>query len=298
MMRLIPISAYHIAMKRIILHGGCGAREDRYTSFETYHQHLQPIIRQAYAYLEQHNDAVNAAVFAARLLEDDPLFNAGTGSRVQQDGQIRMSASIMDSRRRKFAGVINIQNVQNPIDIADRLTAQHHSVLGGEPATHYAHKTLGVPAYNPMTESRWQEYLECRAGQTGTIGVVVLDDQGTICAATSTGGAGFELPGRIGDSPTVAGNFASACSGVACTGIGEHILNNATAARVDTRIQAGMQLDDTVAQTIEESNVSGDYVGLIALDAAGNIQAGSTDIAQTLYAYCDGARTRTFVDEL
>lgn len=284
-------------MQKIIIHGGCGAREDAATSFAKYHEHLQIIINQSYDYLADTNNAVEAALFAARLLEDDHVFNAGTGSRVQQDGQIRMSASIMDSVHNKFAAVINIQDVQHPVDVAKRLMAQHHSILGGAEATKFAHEDLGFASYNPMTERRYQEYLELKKGLTGTIGVVALDDSGVICAITSTGGAGFEIPGRVGDSPTVAGNFASGVMGISCTGIGEHIINQAVAAKTHTRVQDGVNLKIAVDKAIRESDVLGDYVGLIALDHSGNIATGSTQIAQTLYAYHDGSQSHTFFEE-
>jgi L-asparaginase len=41
----------------------------------------------------------------------------------------------------------------------------------------------------------------------GTVGAVVLDRFGTICAATSTGGLTNKLPGRIGDTPTLGAGF-------------------------------------------------------------------------------------------
>lgn len=284
-------------MVKLIIHGGCGAREDASTPFSSYHEHLLPIIKSSYAYLLECNDAIDGALFAARLLEDDPVFNAGTGSRVQQDGQIRMSASIMDSKNNKFAGVINIQDVQHPIDVAYKLMAQHHSILGGPEATSFAHNKLKLPKYNPMTEKRYQEYLELKKGLTGTIGVVALDDNGIICAITSTGGAGFEVPGRVGDSPTVAGNFATSHMGISCTGIGEHIINQAVAAKTSTRVLDGMDLSVAAKKAIAESEVLGDYVGLIAIDKNGNIANGSTSIAQTIYAYHDGQNCKTFFDE-
>lgn len=281
-------------MQKIIIHGGCGAREDKNTSFADYHEHLKPIIEKAYEYLSQTDDANKTAIYAAKLLEDDETFNAGTGSRVQQDGQIRMSAAIMDSENKKFAGVINIQDVKNPIEVANRLMQQHHSILGGEPATKFAHDVMKIPKYNPMTEKRYQEYLELKEGFTGTIGVVVLDTKGRICAVTSTGGAGFEYPGRVGDSPTVAGNYANSQIGISCTGIGEHIVNEAVAAKIATRVKDGMLLKEAVDKAITESNELGDYVGLIAVDKDGNICSGSTKIAQTLYAYAEEGKITTF----
>lgn len=285
-------------MQKIIIHGGCGAKESNVISFNQYHEHLLPIINAAYVYLQKTNDAIETALFAARLLEDDPTFNAGTGSRVQQDGQIRMSASIMDSLHNKFAAVINIQNVQHPIDVAFSLMKQHHSILGGDEVTKFAHDVLHIPKYDPMTKLRYDEYLDAKKGLTGTIGVVVLDNNGVLCAVTSTGGVGFEISGRVGDSPTVAGNFASNVMGISCTGIGEHIVNQAVAAKTHTRVKDGMSLAAAVDLAINESDELDDYVGLISLDAKGNIQTGSTKLAQTLYAYHDGDSAHTFLERL
>ena len=284
-------------MKKIIIHGGCGAREDKNTSFSDYHDHLIPIIEKSYKHLVDNNDARSAAILAAKMLEDDVIFNAGTGSRLQQDGQVRMSASIMDSKTSKFAAVINIQDIKNPIDVADRLSNQHNSVLAGEEATSFAHNVMGVERYDPITKSRLKEYKELKKCYTGTIGVVTLDSTGKICAITSTGGAGFEYPGRVGDSPTVAGNFVNAAVGVSCTGVGEHILNQAVAAKITTRVADGMNLQSAVDKTISESNEFGDYVGLISLDKEGNICSGSTDVAQTLYASCDNGAIKTFLSK-
>lgn len=284
-------------MQKIIIHGGCGAREDKNTSFDSYHDHLLPIIEKSYKYLKEVDDANQVAIFAAKLLEDDEIFNAGTGSRIQQDGQIRMSASIIDSYKQKFAGVINIQNVKNPIEVASRLMQHHHSILSADQATNFAHETMSLPEYNPMTEKRYQEFLELKKGYTGTIGVVVLDSKGKICAVTSTGGAGFEHPGRVGDSPTVAGNFANECIGISCTGIGEHIVNQVVAPKIATRVKDGMTSSDAINKSITESDSLGDYVGLIAIDSQGNICTGSTSIAQTLYAYADEHNIKTFYQE-
>ncbi len=283
-------------MQKIIIHGGCGAREDKNTPFSDYHVHLLTIVEEAYAFLKTYDSALKTAVFTAKLLEDDPIFNAGTGSRLQQDGQVRMSASIMDGVKAKFAGVINIQNIQYPSEVALALLNEHHSVRAANEATRFAHETLKMPEYNPITEHRYQEYLELKKGLTGTIGVVVLDSQGSIVALTSTGGAGFEVPGRVGDSPTVAGNYASSIMGISCTGIGEHIVNQAVAAKVHTRVKDGMSLDEAVAKSIKESDALNDYVGLIALDQKGNISTGSTQVAQTLFAYHDGEEAKTFYE--
>jgi L-asparaginase len=281
-------------MSKIIIHGGCGAREAKHITFSNYHTHLASIIKEAYRVLKQSNHATYAALHATRLLEDDPLFNAGTGSKLQQDGKVRMSASIMDTRFQQFAGVINIQQIANPSSVAYHLMGHKHSVLSGEKARQYAHKSLGHKSYDPITSDRWQEFLEQQKGNTGTVGVVALDDENHLCALTSTGGSGYEKPGRVGDSPTIAGNFASEIMGIACTGIGEQIVNQAVAPKIHTRVKDGMALSKAVDQAINESNQIGDYAGFIQFYHNGEIKTGSTDVAQTLYAYCDGQNMSTF----
>ncbi|KZF21151.1 L-asparaginase precursor [Xylona heveae TC161] len=56
----------------------------------------------------------------------------------------------------------------------------------------------------PVGDPSWDghEYLP-----QGTVGCVVLDRWGTLCAATSTGGLTNKLPGRIGDTPTLGAGF-------------------------------------------------------------------------------------------
>src|SRR5690606_34777864 len=98
---------------------------------------VKAIVTQAYNYLETHT-SLEAAVYAVSLLENDPLFNADLGSMIQRDGQIRMSASLMDGKTHKFSGVINIQDVQNPIFVAQKLLAYDDKVLGGEGAIQFA----------------------------------------------------------------------------------------------------------------------------------------------------------------
>jgi L-asparaginase len=57
-------------------------------------------------------------------------------------------------------------------------------------------------------------------------------------AATSTGGKGFEVPGRISDSATVAEIMLIWWS---LTGVGEDIMSNATAAKIATRVTDGLR---------------------------------------------------------
>jgi L-asparaginase len=241
--------------------------------------------------------AIDAVVKACQMLEDDPRFNAGTGSVLQSDGQVRMSASIMDGDRQSFSGVINTARVKNPIEMAKHLQSCDDRVLSDLGSAELA-RELAIPIYNPLTDERLAEWVEERKTNftrkmadvaMGTIGVVVLDQYGSICAGTSTGGRGFERIGRVSDSATPAGNYATKLAGVSCTGVGEDILDEGFATRVVVRVTDGMTLQQAVDKSINEAISRDRDFGAICLDVTGAIAWGKT--CPVLFAaYHDGEK--------
>ncbi|MFP9115749.1 isoaspartyl peptidase/L-asparaginase [Flavobacterium sp. RHBU_3] len=256
---------------KIIIHGGFFSESSTDLKTKTAKQEaLTAIVKQSYEYLKTHT-ATETVVYAVSLLEDDVLFNAGTGSQIQSDGQIRMSAALMDGTTQKMSGVINIQDVKNPIQVAEQLMPYDDRVLGGEGATAFARKN-GFAEYSTETPERRAEFeKKLAATGTGTVGCVALDANGKIAVATSTGGKGFEMVGRISDSATVAGNYANAFCGISCTGVGEDIVSNATAAKIVTRVTDGMPICDAFDKTFEELKPYDGFAGAIGIDARGKI---------------------------
>ncbi len=231
---------------------------------------LQKIVLESYAYLKSHS-ALETVVFATKLLEDEPLFNAGLGSQIQSDGKIRMSASLMDGVSKKFSGVINIENVQNPILVAEKLLYFEDRVLAGEGANLFAQKQ-GFPYFNPETPERRADYKAKKAAtNTGTVGCVALDTEGRLATATSTGGKGFEMPGRVSDSATIAGNYANEHCAVSCTGVGEDIVSAGIATKIVTRVTDGQTLEHAFQKTFQELATFDGFAGAIAIDYHGNI---------------------------
>lgn len=255
---------------KIIIHGGFFSESTTDAQTKLAKQEaLIAIAKDSYEYLKSHT-ATEAVVYAVSLLEDSPLFNAGIGSQIQSDGQIRMSAALMDGTTQRLSGVINIQDVQNPVQVAEKLMPYDDRVLGGEGATQFAH-TKGFAKFSTETPARRSEYEKKLAGTgVGTVGCVALDANGKLAVATSTGGKGFEMVGRISDSATVAGNYANAFCGVSCTGVGEDIVSNATAAKIVTRVTDGMPIADAFAKTFDELKPYDGFAGAIAIDAHGN----------------------------
>lgn len=256
---------------KLIIHGGFFSESSQSHETKTAKQNaLKAIAAKAFDYLQNHS-AEETAVYAVSLLEDDELFNAGIGSQIQSDGKIRMSASLMNGETQKFSGVINIENVKNPIEVARVLMKEDDRVLGGEGAKNYA-TDAGFEDFSTEIPQRRREYEEkLKNDGKGTVGCVALDKNGKLAAATSTGGKGFEIPGRISDSATVAGNFANKFCAVSCTGVGEDIVSNATAAKIVTRRTDGMPLQKAFEKTFEELKEINGFAGAIAIDAEGNI---------------------------
>jgi L-asparaginase len=236
---------------KIIIHGGFFSESSTNSETKTAKQHaLLSIVKQSYEFFKTHS-ALETVVYAVSLLEDDALFNAGIGSQIQGDGKIRMSASVMDGETEKFSGVINIEEVKNPVHVAQKLMDYDDKVLGGSGATNFARK-LGFDKFSTETPLRRAEYEAKRRSEgKGTVGCVAIDDNGKLAAATSTGGKGFEVPGRVSDSATVAGNYANAFCGVSVTGVGEDIVRGAVAAKIVTRVSDGLSISNAFEKTFE-----------------------------------------------
>ena len=256
---------------KIIIHGGFFSESDQSHEVKLAKQEsLKQIAAKAFEYLKT-NSAADTVVYAVSLLEDDALFNAGIGSQIQGDGVIRMSASLMDAETLKFSGVINIENVRNPIFVAKELMSVDDRVLGGAGAKNFATEH-GFEDFSTEIPQRRSEYDEkLKNGRKGTVGCVALDRNGRLAAATSTGGKGFEIPGRISDSATVAGNYANKYCAVSCTGVGEDIVSNATAAKIVTRVSDGMNIEQAFTKTFSELKEFDGFAGAIAIDHEGYI---------------------------
>jgi L-asparaginase len=249
---------------------------------------LSIIVTQGYEYLKTHT-ALETVVHVTALLESDVLFNAGIGSQLQSDGKVRMSASIMDGRTSKFSGVINIENVEHPVFVAQKLLDYEDRVLSGEGALNFA-RQQGYVYFDPVTPQRREEF-EARINQLenkGTVGCVAMDSEGNIAAATSTGGKGFEIPCRVSDSATVAGNFANRFAGISCTGVGEDIVSAALAAKIATRVADGFSLDEATDKTFMELQEIDGFAGIIAISHLGEMYHRDSHLYM-VWASFDGA---------
>ncbi|MBI1243322.1 isoaspartyl peptidase/L-asparaginase [Umezakia ovalisporum] len=294
---------------KVIIHGGAGSSLHGKGGLESVRRSLHTTVEAVYSLLLSGVTASEAVLQGCRMLEDDPRFNAGTGSVLQSDGQIRMSASLMDGTLGRFSGIINVSRVKNPIELVFFLQNSPDRVLSDYGAAELA-RELQVPTYNALTDLRLKEWMQERQdnfkstmagvvaepelaeasnGGRGTIGVVILDSYGGLSVGTSTGGKGFERIGRVSDSAMPAGNYASKYAAVSCTGIGEDIIDECLAAKVVVRVGDGMSLQDSMQRSFCEASKNRRDLGAIALDATGAISWGKTSEV-LLAAYHDGHR--------
>jgi beta-aspartyl-peptidase (threonine type) len=204
-------------------------------------------------------DAVQAAV---RVLEDDPLFNAGTGACLTEDGLIELDAAIMEGSSLQAGGVCALPPFKNPIDIARAvLTDGRHVLYAGEGAAAFARSAGFQPSTSELmtTESARRNWQQLRKGAidpesvpTGTVGAVARDAHGVCAAATSTGGILGKKRGRVGDTPVIgAGTFADDEAGAAsATGQGEGILRACLGKTAVDAMRTGLDPERAARQSI------------------------------------------------
>ena len=276
-------------MHAIAIHGGAGTLAPADLTPENeraYRAGLGRALRAGFTVLDSGGSALDAAVSAVRVLEDDPLFNAGRGAVVAANGLHELDASVMDGRELKAGAVTGVRHVRSPIELA-RLVMERspHVMLAGTGAEEFALEQGMQPVPNShfATDRRRLELDRMLQGQLeagreslmGTVGAVALDAAGNLAAATSTGGMTGKKWGRVGDSPIIgAGTYAANdCCAVSATGHGEFFIRAAVAHEIASLMRyRGLGVveaaDEVVMQQLVRLGGSG---GVIAVGRDGSI---------------------------
>lgn len=252
----------------IMVHGGAGKYRD--DDLAPRASGCERAARTGWQILQYGGSALDAVEAAVVALEDDPLFNAGTGAPLNSAGEVELDASIMDGATSRAGAVGAISAVRNPIRVARRLLDEgRHVLLVGTGAQRYALEQ-GLETCDAgelithAQRSRWQE-------RYGTVGAVALDVRGRLAAATSTGGLFGKAPGRVGDSALIGcGTFADERSAVSCTGTGEAIIRVQMARTAGDLVRAGLDPDTASRESLAMLVARTDSdAGLIVLDRSG-----------------------------
>jgi beta-aspartyl-peptidase (threonine type) len=254
----------------VVVHGGCGnPRGDSVRNEPDYHDALRAAVAAADASLAGGGTALDAAQAAVESLEDAPQFNAGRGSVLTAEGSVEMDAALMSGHDGRAGAVAVVTTPRHAIALARAvMDTTPHGMLAGEGAERLA-GARGLERMAPdwfVTDRQRERWWQAR----GTVGAVVLDDDGRLAAATSTGGTTGQLAGRVGDSPLIgAGTWADARVAVSMTGDGEGIMRSAAAHTVAALVEhAGLRLDEACERVV--GSIDGD-AGLIAVDREGNV---------------------------
>ncbi|HYB67636.1 MAG TPA: isoaspartyl peptidase/L-asparaginase [Candidatus Acidoferrales bacterium] len=241
-------------------------------------------------------DAVEAAV---SVMEDDPIFNAGTGSALTCVGTVEMDAAIMDGRNLSAGAVALIRNTKNPIHLA-RVVMENtdHVLLAGKTAEKLG-KAFRLPTANPITARRRKAFNETkkdpRVGRFAwlrknpelirdypgilghdTVGAVAVDKDGNYASAASTGGMAMKLPGRIGDTPLIgSGLYSDNQLGTAtATGWGEIAVKLSLSRTVCLMMGDGLSATKAAETCVQmASERLRGHAGIIAIDRMGKVAA-------------------------
>lgn len=261
----------------IVVHGGAGSPRD-------YDDGCERAAERAAQELAISADALEAAIAAVAVMEDDGRFNAGTGSVLCLDGAtVEMDASIMDTKGR-LGAVACVQGVRNPVLLARAVADTPHWLLAGDGANRFAaairhpvHTEISqrqrdahakvvkelagslpaMPGIDPQAKAflrfwNYQTPLDLPENAAcDTVGAVVRGPDGHFAVALSTGGSAPSLLGRVGDTPIIgSGFYAGPAGAVAATGIGEQIVRHLLARTVYGWIEDGMPLQQALERGI------------------------------------------------
>ena len=196
----------------LIIHGGAGAATPPELQADR-RDGLKATSLAGWEVLIQDGSALDAVVQATVVLEDHPLFNAGLGSCLTEDGTVEVDASLMDRTNFQVGAVGAVKYVKNAILLAKAvMEAERHVFLVGEGARRFA-RDQRFPETSPedlVTQRQHQHWQRQRTkGEPGTVGAVALDRTGNLAVVTSTGGVFYKQSGRVGDSAIIgAGTYA------------------------------------------------------------------------------------------
>ncbi|KAF7706926.1 N(4)-(beta-N-acetylglucosaminyl)-L-asparaginase [Silurus meridionalis] len=188
--------------------------------------------------------------------------SVGYGGHPDETGETTLDALIMNGDTMEVGAVGDLRRVKNAVGVA-RAVMEHtqHTFLVGESASAFA-QDMGFKSESLSTNDSMKTFTQwlsqkCQpnyrknvfpdpSGTCGpykpragvkprqkrgflnlrshdTIGMIVIGQSGQLAAATSTNGASYKVPGRVGDSPIAgAGAYAdSSVGGAAATGDGD-----------------------------------------------------------------------------
>lgn len=276
----------------LIAHGGAG--NWRPGSESDALEGMTLAVRAGEKVLRAGGSALDAVCATVVMLEDNPIFNAGTGGVLNFDGFVELDACVMESQGARVGAVAALQRVKNPVLVARKVMEEtDHVMLAGAGAQRFA-RTMGFGDHDPITDARRKDWQDKKAHLDeilstdrtlrmrrflkdhpeyagGTVGAAAVDSNGVLAAATSTGGVTMKLVGRVGDTPIAgAGNYASPHVAASATGTGEFVMRSLATRAISERVEHGTPFIDAMKQVLEQLGRDFDAdIGIIGVDRDG-----------------------------
>jgi len=193
----------------LAVHGGAwnipdGLWEDHRRGCEAAWQAGMAVLRRGGSTL----DGIAAAI---SVMEDDPTFDAGYGSFLNEHGEVELDAGLMEGDKLANGAVVGVSRVKHPIELALHVLRQTpHCLLAGAGAHDLAERS-GWPMVDPAVHIHPRERAAFerirsgdkllldnawRGGCSDTVGAVARDRDGNLAAGNSTGGTRNKLRGR------------------------------------------------------------------------------------------------------
>ncbi len=296
-------------------------------------EHGRAAVEVAGALLEAGAGVLDAAERGVNAVEDDPAVDSvGLGGLPNEKGIVELDAAIMLGRTLEAGSVAVLRDIRNPISVARRVMERtHHVMLAGDEARRFALEQ-GFEPEDLLTEEsgrRWRAWKRDEGRRTfwkepggaadaswapgaapapershDTVGLIVRDPRGSLCAALSTSGLGWKLPGRVGDSPLVGcGLYADDEAGAAAaTGVGEAIIRAAGCHAVVEAMRRGrtpaQACRDVVRRILRRDPGRDRRVAFIAVARDGSCGAAASDPKFSYALFRDGKTTLVPVSPL
>jgi isoaspartyl peptidase/L-asparaginase-like protein (Ntn-hydrolase superfamily) len=203
--------------------------------------------------LKANENAKDAVETAVRAVEDYPFYKSvGFGGLPNEDGIVELDAAFMDGDTFAIGAIAGVRNIANPVSVARKLSNDHfNSFRVGEGANKYAmvegfeNKNMLTERSKKMWEKRVAEMREKNLSAYDghdTVGMVTLDQNGSMASATSTSGLFMKKEGRIGDSALSGSGFYvdSEVGGASATGLGEDLMKGILSYEIVRLMKDGM----------------------------------------------------------
>jgi beta-aspartyl-peptidase (threonine type) len=288
----------HAPTYGVLVHGGAGLLGPE--GADDHRQGCEDAARAAAAVLRAGGSALDAVQCAVESMEDNPLYNAGTGGALTLDGRLELDASIMDGHDLRAGAVCCLPPFRHPIAVARAVLEEGvHVLYAAAGADAFAKRAGFAPAAaeSMITQAARERLARLMASQSpapggNTVGAIARDLRGGLAAATSTGGIVGQRPGRVGDTPIIgAGTYADDLRGAAsATGAGEGILRMTLCSRAVTDIAAGLSPELAARNAIDLLGARvGTTAGLILIGPDGRLGLGRSTPHMPWAAAWDGA---------